>query len=522
MFGDTLQRGVEGVRDRLPETERGQVGIGTLIVFIAMVLVAAIAAGVLINTAGFLQSKSQQTGEESSEQVTNQLQVVSKTGIVNNGEESSAEMLTLGVVGTNSAGSGGGNSDAGNSTGTLPIDSGTTFEVTVKAGTDDFPKVNVTTNNIDGELVLGDESTVNGEATNEVTITRFETDSGTERVRLTNEDTGSSITFDAGDKLVLQDAPASNTAKEVGTNGNTASVDVTFAVTYQDSTFGETVIEQTATVPDSTDSGGEEVYQIPTVAENRTSSYIQLVSNTVSPQSDGTVRVNDGESVTVTTGGTLENADGQTLSVSAEDTLTFDLDADGESFEVTNEDTGSAITVASDGGLGVPGTGGAHVALSDGNETVVVSSDTGNNAQDFRTLSALDVNSEPNRYLFTRNLASGNTVTQVDLLVAGSAGAGDIDMRQTVISARTPQGSFTLNYGQTTIENEQFAITAVQDDSDTAPVLTSGDRFEINLDLGTLEGGDTVELRITTGAGATKVVQLRVPDSLANKEAVGL
>ena len=68
---------------------KGQVGIGTLIVFISMVLVAAIAAGVLVNTAGFLQTKSEETGQASSDQVTNRIDIAPKSGVVGtvDGEE---------------------------------------------------------------------------------------------------------------------------------------------------------------------------------------------------------------------------------------------------------------------------------------------------------------------------------------------------------------------------------------------------------------------------------------------------
>jgi flagellin FlaB len=57
------------------KSKKAEAGIGTLILFIALILVAAVAAGVLIQTSGSLQSKALATGSKAQTQVSTQLAV---------------------------------------------------------------------------------------------------------------------------------------------------------------------------------------------------------------------------------------------------------------------------------------------------------------------------------------------------------------------------------------------------------------------------------------------------------------
>ncbi|AXR81719.1 archaellin/type IV pilin N-terminal domain-containing protein [Natrarchaeobaculum sulfurireducens] len=65
------------------DTDRGQAGLGTVIVFLSLVIIGAIAAGVLLSTADTLETHAEATGEESTQQVADRIDVIGTLGYTN-------------------------------------------------------------------------------------------------------------------------------------------------------------------------------------------------------------------------------------------------------------------------------------------------------------------------------------------------------------------------------------------------------------------------------------------------------
>ena len=65
---------------KLMKKDVGAIGIGAMIIFIAMVLVAGIAASVLVQTANRLETQAMETGAETTDEVSTGLRVVDIEG----------------------------------------------------------------------------------------------------------------------------------------------------------------------------------------------------------------------------------------------------------------------------------------------------------------------------------------------------------------------------------------------------------------------------------------------------------
>jgi flagellin FlaA/flagellin FlaB len=433
---------------------------------------------VLINTAGFLQSSAEQTGQESSDQVTNQIQVASKTGEVGGTTTTKTIEIDVGV-------------DSGEK---FAIDSGSSVEV---------QSVN---DNGDSGFALKDSGNSELSVSNGDEL-RFTADG--DNIEIANEATGATLTVAAGSgalALVNADGTASNAGDEIK-----------LVRTFNDPENGEVTIESAVISDHSTESGM-------TISSGRQNVDAEIGENSEryiplgNANSNGIGHiVSNGETATVGSGGGTVSVGSQTLSVAAEDSVEFTVSSSDE-IEVTNLDSGGTLTFDPFSQT-LSGTASLQFDDDDGGTVTIDLSTADPGVTGLDTDKTTGIGAEA--FLVNDDYDSAGGVSEINLIAIKGSGADQINLEATTITTIGPEGTNTLTYGQSgAIEGESFGVSAVQDEDDSLPVMTDADRFRITIDPGTLGTGSTMTLEVTTESGATTEVRISVPNTLSGETAV--
>ena len=85
-------------KTRMQENERAEMGVGTLIVFIAMIIVAAVAATVLVTTAYEMQQQAEHTGDIAMRDIATGYKVINVGGDRDNPNDAAGNQTTIQIL----------------------------------------------------------------------------------------------------------------------------------------------------------------------------------------------------------------------------------------------------------------------------------------------------------------------------------------------------------------------------------------------------------------------------------------
>ncbi|WP_396276095.1 hypothetical protein [Haloarcula sp. 1CSR25-25] len=236
--------------------------------------------------------------------------------------------------------------------------------------------------------------------------------------------------------------------------------------------------------------------------------------------SGSTAQISDGDTFTVAGDSGTIDAGSESIDVNIGDEIQFEIVSNDE-IRLVNQETGSSLTVDPFGSNPIGATPDSGTIQLENSEVTLDLALDGLGDGDFDS-GSVPAGSSPQYYLVNGGYeAGGGGVSEVNIIAIKGSGADQINLEASTITTIGPSGTNTLTYGGTSAtQGETFGVQAVQDEDDSIPVMTDADRFEITIDPGTLETGETMTLELTTESGATTEIRISVPNTLSGETAV--